>query len=171
MIPVTDISDVQFGFRENRGTNFACTFLNDIASYCKQRNTPFVVALDAEKCFDSICHISLFFKLINVLLASHWLVLYNWYSKLSAVVRWKRVCSNSFQVTRGTKQGSILSAYLFNIFIDQLLLYLNNSDAGVIIGNQRYNCMAYADDVTLFSTNVLSIQYMIAICTKYSERW
>ena len=39
--------------------------------------------------------------------------------------------------------------YLFNIFIDQLLLDLNNSDAGVIIGNERYNCMAYADDVTL----------------------
>ena len=71
MIPVTDISDVQFGFRENRGTNFACTFLNDIASYCKLRNTPlFVAALDAEKCFDSIYHISLFCMLINVLPAS-----------------------------------------------------------------------------------------------------
>ena len=93
--------------------------------------------------------------------ASHWLVLYNGYSKLSAVVRCKRVCSNSFQVTRGTKQGSILSSYLFNIFIDKLLLDLNNSDSGVITGNQRYNCMAYADDVTLFSTNVLSLQYMI----------
>ena len=30
--------------------------------------------------------------------------------------------------------------------------------------------MAYADDVALFSTNVLSLQYMIDICTKYSKK-
>ena len=87
-------------------------------------------------------------------------VLYNWYCKLSAVDRWKRVCSNSFQVTRGTKQRSTLSPYLFFIFIDQLLLDLTNSDVGVIISNQRNNCMAYADDVTLFYNNVLSLQYI-----------
>ena len=40
------------------------------------------------------------------------------------------------------------------IFINQLLLDLNNCDADVRIGDTLYNYMAYADDITLFSTNV-----------------
>ena len=85
----------------------------------------FVAALDAEKCFDSICHVSLFLKLIHVLPIHERLVLYNWY-KLNAVVKWNGSYSKSFCVTGGTRQGSVLSPYLFNISINQLLLDLNN---------------------------------------------
>ena len=65
-------------------------------------------ALDAEKCFDSIGHVSLFLKLINVLPIHEWLLLYNWYNKLNAVVKWNGSYSKSFCVTRGTRQGSVL---------------------------------------------------------------
>ena len=87
ILPDTDLSDTQFGFRENRGTAFACNLLNDITSYFKSQNSPvFVAALDAEFFF-SICHMSLFLKLIHVLPVHEWLLLYNWYDKLNAVVK------------------------------------------------------------------------------------
>ena len=151
----TDLFDTQFGFRENRDTAFACNLLNDITSYFKSQNSlVFVAALDAENCFDSICHVSLFLKLIHVLPVHERLLLYNWYNKLNAVVKWNGSYSKSFCVTRDTRQGSVLSPCLFNLFINQLLLDLNNCDAGVRIGDTLYNSMAYADDITLFSTNV-----------------
>ena len=34
LIPSAEISDNQFGFRESRGTAFACNLLNDVTSYC-----------------------------------------------------------------------------------------------------------------------------------------
>ena len=71
----------------------------------------FVAALDAEKCVDSICHVSLFLKLIHVLPVHEWLLLYNWYDKLNAVVKWNGSYSKPFDVTRGTRQGSVLSPY------------------------------------------------------------
>ena len=61
--------------------------------------------------------------------------------------------------------------YLFNLFINQLLLDLNNCDAGVRIGDTLYNSMAYADDITLFSTNVQDLQNLIDVCVAYSKRW
>ena len=69
-----------------------------------------------------------------------------------------------------TRQGSVLSAYLFNISINQLLLDLNNCDAGVRIGDTLYNSMAYADDITLFSTNAQDLQNLIDVCVVYRKR-
>ena len=40
ILPDTDLSDTQFGFRENRGTAFACNLLNDITYYFKSQNSP-----------------------------------------------------------------------------------------------------------------------------------
>ena len=97
--------------------------------------------------------------------------MYNWYNKLNVVVKWNGSYSKSFCVTRGTRQGSVLWPYLFNIFINQLLLDFNNCDAGVRIGDTLYNCMAYADDNTLFSTNVQDLQNLIDVCVAYSKRW
>ena len=113
----------------------------------------------------------MFLKLIHVLPVQEWLLLYNWYNKLNAVIKWNGSYSKPFDVTRGTRQGSVLSPYLFNIFINQLLLDLNNCDAGVRIGDTLYNYMDYADDITLFSTNVQDLQSLIDVCDAYSKRW
>ena len=57
--------------------------------------------------------------------------------------------------------------------INQLLLDFSNCDAGVRIGDTLYNSMAYADDITLFSTNVQDLQNLIVqhVCVAYSKRW
>merc|ERR1711888_234845 len=42
--------------------------LNDTAAFTKTRGSPlYVCCLDAEKCFDSIWHSGLFYKLINTM--------------------------------------------------------------------------------------------------------
>ncbi len=57
------------------------------------------------------------------------------YSRNSnAVVMWNGKISSSFSISRGTKQGSILSPLLFNIFIEELLLELNSVTRGLESG-------------------------------------
>ena len=49
ILPDSDLFDPQFGFRENRGTAFACNLLSVTTSYFKSQNSPvFVAAVDAE---------------------------------------------------------------------------------------------------------------------------
>ena len=67
----------------------------------------------------------------------------------------------------GTRQGSILSYVLFNLFLSGLMLELSLCEHGVRIGNHLYNLFVYADDVSLFSITVPGLQKVIDICTDY----
>ena len=62
------------------------------------------------------------------------------------------------------KDNKVKLIYLFNIFINQLLLDLINCAAGVTIIDMLYNYMAYSDNITLFSTH-------FQVCVAYSKMW
>ena len=172
LIPQADISENQFGFREGRGTSFGCRFMSDIISYYKHQGSPiYICSLDAEKCFDSICHTSLFYKLIDVIPSSHWVLCYKWYCNLQASVKWQGNFSMYFRVSKGIRQGSMLSPFLFNIFINDLLLQLQADSCGVSLGNLKFNSFAYADDVTVFCASATGLQKLINICYTYSKKW
>jgi len=167
-----DICDNQYGFRQGRDTMSACSLLNDILCYFKDQGTPvFICTLDAEKCFDKIWHSGLFYKLYDVLPLNHWLLLYRWYGSSAAKIRWQGKLSSSFCVTRGTKQGSILSPIFFNYFINDMLKELNSKPECVCIGKHSFNSFAYADDVTLMATTIPSLQKLISHCSDYSKKW
>ena len=152
-MPAHNANKHQFGFRKGRGTLFATSLLNDIASYSIEHGSAlFVCSLDAEKCFDSIWHAGLFYKLMGVIPDTHWLFMYNWYSNSYAQVRWGNKLSNIFNVRKGMKQGSILSPRLFNIFINDLLIKLQSEKSGFRMNDFHLNVLAYADDLNLIGT-------------------
>ena len=78
--------------------------------------------------------------------------------------------SNMFNITRGTRQGSVLTPRFFCIFLNSLLVDLECSNAGVCIGTDSYQSFAYADDINLFSVTVDGLQSLIDICLAYSKK-
>ena len=68
-------------------------------------------------------------------------VIADWYSKLYSVVRWNGMFSNRFKVSCGICQGKILSPFLLNFFVDELITDLQNSGYGYYIGSQFFGCI------------------------------
>ena len=92
--------------------------------------------------FDRISHAKLFNKLV-ARNASCCLIdiLVDWYSKLYSCVRWNSTLSEYFVVKLGVRQGGILSPFLFNVYVDDLLHNLESSGAGCYVNGHYLGLM------------------------------
>jgi len=162
---------LQFGFKRGSGCSSAIFVVQQVVQYYTQRGSNvYVCALDATKAFDYVDHTILIDKLIRRGVPPCFLgVISNWYSKLSAVVRWNHVFSDKFFVLGGVRQGGVLSPVLFNLYVDELILQLEHDGYGCSIGGTFFGCVMYADDVLLLSASVNGLQLMINTCSTYGD--
>jgi len=120
--------------------------------------------VDFSKAFDKVNYWKLFGQLMDDGVNSYIvLLLAYWYSHQQASVIWMNTQSNVFRVGNGTKQGGILSPYLFSRYIRLLLYKICVSKIGCHIGGMAVNVFAYADDVVLLAPSWHGMQDLIAI--------
>ena len=172
IIPEDIASDIQFGFRKKRGTTMVTCMINDLSAYFISKGSPlYISSLDAEKCFDNIWHAGLMFKLLDVFIPSTWLFLHKWYKSSSACVIWNGQLSQPFSISKGMRQGSVLSPVLFNLFINDLLEDLRTTGSGASVLDKHFTACAYADDITVFSATAPGLQRLIDKCDNYAKAW
>ena len=112
---------------------------------------------------------SLFFKLKDAVEPATWRLLYNYYACSQIVVKVDGCISNPIRTTQGIKQGGVLSGYLFNYFMDDLINECLNLKLGARIGELNLSCVAYCDDVNLLSTVKSHMDKLLAACFDYAE--
>ena len=57
---------------------------------------------------------------------------------------------------------------LFNVYMDDLSIKLNQSGIGVIIGGHLINYLFYADDWCLISLSSVGMQKLLDMCSTYA---
>lgn len=76
---------------------------------------------------------------------------------------WHDVESVGFTIGNGTKQGGVLSPYLFTRYIKHLLITVATSRIGCNIGGLVINILAYADDIVLMAPSWCALQELLFI--------
>ncbi|GAB7336923.1 hypothetical protein MBLNU13_g01490t1 [Cladosporium sp. NU13] len=153
----------QAGFRGDYSTLTNAAVVHHLLSTATVRHAAFI---DLEKAFDMVDHTRL-----SDLLALrrcpdlvHRLVRSLTFRGLRSRVLVNNQSSGWFSRTRGVLQGSPLSPYLFNIYIDELISDLNGGSTGIP------RCLFYADDGVLLARDLDDLRSLADILTEWSTR-
>jgi len=152
-----------------------CTMIlkESVAYYVNNGSSVYCCFLDATKAFDRVEYCKLFRMLIKRRLSSVVLRLLCtiMYLNHSTQVEWNGFRSVAFKVLNGVKQGGILSPIMFCVYIDDMLLLLQNSDVGCYIGNYFVGALAYADDIVLLAPSANAMRRMLLYCDSYASEY
>ena len=74
--------------------------------------------------------------------------------------------SDSFKISNGVRQGSILSPKLFSVYLDKLSVAQNKSSIGGNVGTCA-NHLFYADDFCFLTPTAMALQQIINVCYEY----
>ena len=124
--------------------------------------------IDASRAFDRINHYKLFSKLSERGVPDSIIrILAYWYANQRMQVRWGSGVSAPFSVGNGVRQGGLISPGLFNIYMNDLSVQLNNCKTGCKVGNSIVNHLMYADDLAVLSPSSLGFQQLLNVCSEY----
>jgi exonuclease III len=135
-----------------------------LLTHLRENGHPYLCFFDMEKAFDSVEFSVLLNRLFDLgINGKCWRIIKSWYTSAFSRVRLENSLSEPFPLTRGVKQGSVLSPLLFLIVMDPLLHDLRYNGAGLSVCGSFVGGSAHADDVRTIapSTHTLHQQYNI----------
>ena len=164
-------SEYQFAYKKFHST-VMCNFLFDqtLQFYLNSNAEVYCVFLNATEAFDLIDHEQIFKTLNNndicPLFTRLIMILYKFNN---AIIQYNKSISSSFNMQTGVKQGSVLSAYLFTLYMDDLVKLLLDTQVGCFVGNKLINTLVYADDVVLIAPSVGALKILLEKCENFSK--
>ena len=168
-----DISDEhQFGFKKGHSTS-QCAFLfkKTVEYYRRRGSHVFCCFLDATKAYDRVNY----WKLFDIMFQNDAPIaitklLINWYSNQELNVRWGAVVSDCFSMQNGLRQGSLLSPFLFSVYISSLIDKVLKAKVGCNVAGVVMNILAYADDIVVLAPSWDALQLLLDICEESADQ-
>ena len=159
-------SPSQLGFMKGIRTSDALNLVHNIIDdYCYKKNAKlFACFVDFRKAFDNVPRGILLEKLWNLgITGKMFNIIKSMYSDDSVRIKMGEYMSTSVSVSKGVKQGCVLSPTLFNLFISDFpdLLSKPSGNTVFIDDNERIPCIMWADDIVIFSQSAAGLQEQI----------
>ena len=166
-----DTDSLQFGFKAGVSTSQCTWLVNEVTTYFMRRGTALnACLLDCSKAFDKVRFDKLFSKLLGKGLPPVVVrVLVSIYEEQTGWVKLADMRSTPFQITNGTRQGSVISPVLFSVYLDDLLAELRKLQLGCHIGGYWLGGCGYADDLILLAPSRDVLQRMLEVCASYAS--
>ena len=147
------ISNTQTGFMNNRFIGESTRLIYDVMHYTQRNDIPgLLMLIDFQKAFDSVS-----WKFLHNILTlfgfkdefCKWIRILN--TNVRAAVLQSGILSEFFDIERGCRQGDPISAYLFILCAQVMLVLIENESnlKGIQIDGKEIKITQFADDTTL----------------------
>jgi hypothetical protein len=163
---------LQKGFTENSSPLLCELLVEEFERENKDLKRPtYIAMLDAKSAFDVVVHANLIRRLHQYEFSDQSILLINSLYETVSHIKWKNLMSEqNFKIEQGVRQGRVLSADLYKLYINPLLNFLDDSGLDGKIGNINVCAPTCTDDVALIAYNPLDIQTMVDIAVDFSKR-
>ena len=150
-----ELSDVQAGFRKDRGTRDQIANIRWVTGKARQfQKNIYFCFTDYTKAFDCVDHNKLWKILKKMGIPDHLTcLLRNLYTCQQATVKTEHGKTDWFQIGKGVHQGCTLSPCLFNFYAEFIMRNagLDEAQTRIKISGRNINNLRYADDTTLMT--------------------
>ena len=92
-----------------------------------------------------------------------------WNTEQRLFVEWGDKSSYHFYMMNGIRQGSLLSPFLYNFYVDSLSNVLNQSGLGCCVGADAVNNLSWADDLVVIAPSAHALSQMMEICDEFAK--
>ena len=162
--------DLQFAYQENCATNmFTWLVVETIDYFLREGGEVFACSMDMTKAFDLVVHSKLLSKMLAASMPPIVVrLLLVMYLTQFANVRWDGAFSGMFKLKNGCKQGAVLSAIAYCVYVNGLFQELRKNRSGCWIGHTFLGILGYSDDNFLLAPSREALQNMLKICENYA---
>ena len=162
----------QAGFTKNRSTIDQASVLLFTLQARKTKKLPtFCLFIDLQKAYDRTPTMGILKCLYdNGITGKTFNLIRNWYKDNLNSVRTEYGQTYTFAQQIGLKQGSVLSPFIFNLYISNLANEIEKSNIGMYINDIYIGILLYADDLVLIADSIEELQKMANIIESWCNK-
>ena len=143
-----------------------------ICHHTEKGSKVFACFIGIEKAFDKIWWNGLYYRLYRLGVRDKlWHLIKNWFCDSEAAVLFDGQCTETFKITRGIKQGGVLSMFFFTVYLMDMHEFIDQSNDALWISDVYMGSPAFADDITLLSGTKSGLNRMKNGTKRYGELW
>ena len=164
------LHDLQFAYQAKCSTNM-CTWIvvETIDYFIRKGGEVFARAMDMTTAFDLVVHSKLLMKLLAASMPAIVVrLMLAMYLTQFANVGWCGAFSGVFNLRNGCKQGAVLSAIAYCVYVNGLFEELLKNRSGCWIERSYLGLLGYSDDNFLLAPSREALQSMLSICERYA---
>jgi len=157
------LSPYQYGYRPNTSTLLATAVFKEVLhKYNDANSIVYACFLDMSKAFERINHCTLIDKMKKKGMPNFIIKLFEHiFGNTSIAVRYGGKLSDQWKARAGVRQGGVTSAFLFSLYIDDILLEISRLPYSCLLGINKMNIQAYADDMVVYCPSASGLRLLL----------
>ena len=165
------MGEEQNGFRENRRAEDNVFVIREVIERLKREGRRgYFAFIDIEKAYDTVDR-NMLLRILNRIGINRKIVniISSMYEDTKAMYQFGMIETGWVAISRGLRQGCILSPLLFGLYTEEMAVRVRNMNCGIGIGSDKLSMLMYADDIVIMSEDMNELQGMLDVVSGYGR--